>query len=514
MKKAGKLIIVTLLILSGLTAGAYFFLKGREGGPSNEFKNRMAKEQSDNQTDRAYQYDMPDKATVLATDGEDKNVLNFESNSVYQVSNSNEARARLDRLIKRTDADFDNPIIAKNPFGTMENSFYFYFHTSFRCMIRYTITVEDETISDHIRYVNNGQENNLTKEHEFLVDGLIPGRTNFIVIELVDSTGNTRETQNYQYTAGAAPSGIPQKITANDGYSKSTISNGMYYVFPSGKSWVAVYDNKGILRGLIPTESYHGRRITASEDCILYQISNNKIAKVSSLGRVTGVIQMKGYGEIRDFSYDGYNEVYWLGKKKKNEYLLATSFQTRKTRVVYRFKKGIFAGSLTAPQNGTIGVVAKNPSGLIYLDAITAAKPKISFVVGKKASWKKVVAKKKIKEDKKFTGWNTKQSMLLAQENETAPAMLVQEGNQYLAVEWQADVAKKTVQKKASATAAEAKSGSQLQKRGNNYVIVCGRAGTYLEMGTDGKAIRRYNYGSGLDSVQKLTLSGMCFYGI
>ena len=73
----------------------------------------MAKEQSDNHTDRAYQYDMPDKATVLATDGEDKNVLNFESNSVYQVSNSDEARARLDRLIKRTDADFDNPIIAK-----------------------------------------------------------------------------------------------------------------------------------------------------------------------------------------------------------------------------------------------------------------------------------------------------------------------------------------------------------------------------------------------------------------
>ena len=75
MKKAGKLIIVTLLILFGLTAGAYFLLRGREGGPSNEFKNRMAKEQSDNQTDRAYQYDMPDKATVLATDGEDKNVL-------------------------------------------------------------------------------------------------------------------------------------------------------------------------------------------------------------------------------------------------------------------------------------------------------------------------------------------------------------------------------------------------------------------------------------------------------
>ena len=45
-------------------------------------------------------------------------------------------------------------------------------------------------------------------------------------------------------------------------------------------------------------------------------------------------------------------------------------------------------------------------------------------------------------------------------------------------VEWQADVAKKTVQKKASATAVEAKSGSLLQKCGNNYVIGCGTAGT------------------------------------
>ena len=41
-------------------------------------------------------------------------------------------------------------------------------------------------------------------------------------------------------------------------------------------------------------------------------------------------------------------------------------------------------------------------------------------------------------------------------------------------------------------------------------MIVCGTAGTYLEMGSDGKAIRRYNYGSGLDSVQKLASFPAC----
>ena len=49
----------------------------------------------------------------------------------------------------------------------------------------------------------------------------------------------------------------------------------MYYVFPSGTPWIAAYDNKGILRDLIPTESFHGHRITASDDCILYQISED-----------------------------------------------------------------------------------------------------------------------------------------------------------------------------------------------------------------------------------------------
>lgn len=44
MKKAGKLIIVTLLILSGLTAGAYFFLKGSQKAVrQTKFKIRMGK---------------------------------------------------------------------------------------------------------------------------------------------------------------------------------------------------------------------------------------------------------------------------------------------------------------------------------------------------------------------------------------------------------------------------------------------------------------------------------------
>ena len=181
MKNKMKVILVTILLLAGITGGGYYFLTRGEAGPSGDLQKRMMEDQTDLGTSRAYRYDLAESAILLSTSGEEKNVLNFENQPIYRVQQSNADRERLDRLIKRTDADFDKPIIALNPFGTNPNSFYFYFTTSYRCMIRYTITVEDESIHDHIRYVQNGRENNMTKTHEFVVSGLIPGKTNYII---------------------------------------------------------------------------------------------------------------------------------------------------------------------------------------------------------------------------------------------------------------------------------------------------------------------------------------------
>ena len=288
MKKAIRPIILTMLIMAGLTVGGYFWLNSQESGPTGEFQDRMAEEQRDLHTERAHQYDIGRKAVVLATSGEEKNVLNFDQKHVYQVKNSNTARERLDRLIKRTDTSFENPIIALNPFGTNKNSFYFYFNTSYHCMVRYTITVEEESISDHIRYVNNGQENNLSRNHEFVVSGLVPGRTNYIVIELLDRTGAKREEKTYQYTAPGV--NLPERISMKEGHTKETLNSGLYFVFPSGDHRIAAYDNQGVLRNVTVTESGHGRKLLRSSDSVLYQVSDTKVAKVSSLGRVIGVV--------------------------------------------------------------------------------------------------------------------------------------------------------------------------------------------------------------------------------
>lgn len=508
MKK--KPIILTLLVMIGITAGGYYFLTNQNSGPTGEFQERMEEDQNDLGDSRAYQFDLDRNAIPLATSGEEKNVLNFENKVVYDVQQSNADRERLDRLIKRADPDIENPIIALNPFGTNENSFYFYFTTSFRCMVRYTITVEDESINDHVRYVNNGQESNLAKTHEFTISGLVPGRTNYIILELLDSTGAKREGKTYKYSV---PKGnVPERIPMEEGYSKDTSNAGLFFVFPKAGGQIAAYDNQGILRNVTKTESAHGKRIYQAGDSVLYQVADDKVAKVSALGRVTGVVKISGYGPIRDFSYDGFSEVYSIVTKKKQDYLLATSMETGNTRVVYRFPKKVSLGSLSTPQGGGVFLTAAKPSGVVYMDGITSANPKVSYVLGKKSAWKGVINKKKVTEDKEVVTWDTSHSQITSVDSSSF-SLLVGRGGKATGFHGQVD-GKKREFKMLMNLDFEGTTAYVLQAQGEHMILTDVQAGNYAEYDKDGKVTRKFSYGSPLDSVVKMTLEDMCFYGV
>ncbi len=509
MKKIRKAVVLTLFVMTGLTAGIFFLAGNKESGPTGEFQKRMEEDQNDLSENRRYRHDMEKKAEVLSTSGEDKNVLNFDQTNAYRVSNSNAARERLDRLIKRTDATPESPIIALNPFGTNLNSFYFYFETSYRCMVRYTITVDDESISDHVRYVENGQEGNLSKQHEFTLSGLVPGKSNYIIIELLNATGVVRETKIYQYTAPAV--NLPERMTVTKGHRKETLCAGMYFTFPSGDNRIAAYDNQGVLRNVTMTESGHGKKILRSADSVLYQVSDTKVVRVSALGRVIGVVQIKNYGKIRDFSYDGFDEVYSIGCKKKHDYLLATSFETGKTRVVYKFPKGVSAGSLGVPQGGNLCVVSAKPSGIIVMDAITGVRPVISYVHGRKSAWKKIVSPKKVINEGEAATWDTSESVLISSENNSAEqAMFVRVKGKGKRVAWENEFTKKKVKMTFSGEV-DADTGDRLQVKEGRSIVTDPSGGVIKEETGDGRVICQFSFGQPVDSVVKLTLDGMCF---
>ena len=346
MKKILKTAVITLVILAALTAGGIFLLT-KSDDEVGEFGTRRHHQQSDQEDSHAFRYDTEQLAIPLVREGEGKNVLNFDDLDVFTVKHSKASRERLDRLIRRGNPDFEKPIIAYNPFGTMENSYYFYFKTQSKMMVKYTITVEDERVPDHTRYVNNGSVKNVSTEHEFTVGGLIPGMTNYIILELIDENGGHRDDMVYKVDVPDV-SVMPSKIAHERGKSDYRLQNGLFFMLPKDDKKIYIYDNNGYMRGIINTESGHGKRIYATDSNVVYQTAGTHVVKVNRIGQIEGVAIFTGIREILDFCYDGYDNIYALVKDKKQFKIVCSSTAGGKTKDVFKFPKGVNVTSIVS----------------------------------------------------------------------------------------------------------------------------------------------------------------------
>lgn len=513
MKKVRKAAILTLMLLAGLTAGGYFLLT-KGGGKDGDFAAKIKEQQSDLLEEKAFQIDLEQSAAELKTAGAGKNVVDFKTQNAYQVNTSSEARKRLDHLIERTGPSLSDPVIVRNPFGTCAEGMLFSFHTANAGMVRYTITVADSSVPDFIRYVNNGKENNMSRDHEFIVSGFVPGKENYLILEVLDKKGTSLEKKTYKYNAPASStaSAVVHEETKNSENPK----NGLFAVMPSGDKNIYLYDNSGILRNTIVTESDHGSRFYQVGNSVLYQVSSTKVAKVSGTGQVMALAQIKGYGRIIDFSYDGYDNIYSIGKKKGVYYLLGTSFQTGKTTILYSFPKGIHPASLTMPSGGSVYVSCSSPSGIVKFEALTSKKPKVSFVLGKSEDWKSTKWKKKVTEDKMVSRWNLSGALLYTDERGSAVdsdsiTSYVSDNKKGTGIQFTVD-SKKTSVEVINAYPIGEDGRCTCEAYGGHFIITNQEQGTYAEYDIGGLVTRRFQFGKKLDGVTKVSLEGMCFY--
>lgn len=503
-----KVIILTLLLLAGATGGLMYYLLSNNGA-SEELIDKIVNEQMDEEKVSVFNFEMDKNAIVLSTSGDKKNVLNFSKNNIYEVSTSNNARQRLDRLIKRTNATFLQPIIALNPFGTNENSIYFYFNTSSNCIIKYTICVKDENIPDFVRYVKNGEEGNMSTTHEFTLAGMIPGIDNYILMQSFDKNGNEIDSRVYKYSCPNV--NVKTYLDTKKDRSKEKSSQGLFFVFPNNSSCIPVYDNNGYLRNVVNTEGNHGSRIYEAGTSVVYQVSKEKIAKVSAIGRVTGIANLRGFDGIIDFSYDGYDNVYILAKKNKRDYLISISFSTGKMAVIYRFPKKVVAKSVGVPSGGGIYLLTAKPSGLVKLDNIASKSPKLAFVYGKASSWKNIVKKKKISKDKIDDGWDFSNSLLNTTSSITDLTTYLFDKGKGKVVNLSVDEKKKTL-KENEKLELKVPGLCTCQKYKGHYIFLREGDGNFKEYDVTGDFVKQYSYGLAVSNVVKMDLNNMCFY--
>lgn len=521
MKKIIKTVVITLILLTGITVGGLYWLTAQKknGGLAEQ---KALEEESGESKSKAFMFSMPGEATPLRKDGTGKNLLVFEHPDIYNTDNSAAAKQRLDRLVSRTSPSFDEPLIAYNPFGTNKNTVYFSFHTNRKVAVKYTITVEDESIPDFVRTVYNKGENNLSKEHEFTVGGLVPGVTNYIILSLCDENGNTISSHTYSFEAEAALGGVPTTVSAEKGkISEESASNGLFFVFAKGVSAILSYDNAGILRGETFLEEEAGKRLVVNHNDIFYAVSKEKLVHISPIGQVVGAYSLKKYGKLVDFDYDGYGNLYAVTRKGKHSYLIRTDIYTSEIAKVIAFKKNVKADSIVVPGDGSAYVGTKSPAGILHISNVASRKGKISGIIGKKSDWKS--DKKKVYK-KEGEGKNASSVRLLMYNSDVGTLSFLNAGKQeeagsYYEYEIKNDTKTFSLlqEMKAKFTSREVKPAFQkeygsAQRYDGRFVVSCGGdSGFYWEYDTGGEIIKEFNTGMQLKSVIKMNLKQTCF---
>ncbi|MCR4604800.1 MAG: hypothetical protein K5639_02265, partial [Eubacterium sp.] len=387
----------------------------------------------------------------------------------------------------------------------------------------------------------NGTSNNTTYEHEFLVSGLVPGMTNYINLELVDENGAHREDITYKTDLSSI--GVPSDISYVVGRSEEKLKSGLFFMFPKKDKQIYRYDNSGIMRGILATESDHGRRIYCRSGQLVYQIAKNRVLRIDKLGMVTGASVVGGVKEILDMSYDGYENVFTLAKVKKKYRVFVTSFNTNKTKEIYTFEKGIKPTSITEPSAGNMYISTAKPAGIIRLDGLLSSKPRPGAVFGLKKDWKKTKLKKKVTdptakkkssddadaasgeaveantEDNKsqpFEKWNMKDVILnlVYEESNGSKDVLsfaIEKGGASYAEKIRFMVKKPSVEV-IDEKPTENTGKISVQYMGDHCIVVGCNQGSYDERDDLFKVTRQFGYIKEFDGVWKLDLKGFSNY--
>lgn len=215
---------------------------------------------------------------------------------------------KINNLKDNENYTLDNPLLIYNAYGTNSSSINIYFNTDEESYLKYTIDCDDKDIKNYSKVLYNGEDNNLTKTHEYQITGLVAGEKQDVTLELYDKDNNKIDSK--KITVFMPESTVDIKLDVTNGESTSELEDGLYALLGHDKNFnsnIYLYDNDGILRSEIPLNSYRSDRIIWIDGNMLYSYTDRKFALVDRLGKVIKTYKIDGYYMHHDFIYDDDN---------------------------------------------------------------------------------------------------------------------------------------------------------------------------------------------------------------
>ena len=452
MKKKLIIVLITSLLMFAAMGGLLWKASQTSKMLEKEEREKILEEKDllENQTGKAIDNVKKVDIVPLYISGKNKNVITVKYNSVkdiYDPEKSAAAEENITNIKKRSSFSTANPLWAYNPYGTNRSSMYVYFKTEGKCYCKYTVSVKDSKIPDFTRTLINGGAGNISKEHEYQIIGLVPGKTNYITLKLYNKNDELSQSLTYSITMPKSRCNAKTIIKSSTGYSRKEIQNGLYTIFGEGRSVkktstkivtkkvvvkgkkrtkrvkktitkkvkkyaILLYDNSGVLRGEIPLDGYCGRNVENIYDNIVYACANNKITEVNSLGQVVKTFRINGYKQSGEFAYDGFGNIYVIAtevgrKSVPNSKVIKIELESKKTSVALDMNGLLKSGYKSAVKKSgksnpdwiclnSIQVAGTNKlllssqklSSIFKVSSVNSLLPKIDYIISDSKIWK------------------------------------------------------------------------------------------------------------------------------
>ena len=317
-----------------------------------------------------------------------QNIYTIEKDRDIDIYNPNYRRVIDEKLDYLTTSryTFNYPLIIYTLYGTNNLSLNVFFDTDEDYYVDYTISSDSKNIIDFSRVLYNTGKNNMTKNHEYQIIGLLKGYKNVVTLNLRDSDNEIVNTKKIEVDLTNLYTGS-NLVFYNDNETSvydNNNSNGLYTVFGNGL-YISMYDNNGVLRSEIPINSYRGNRILFYNDKIIFSISKNKFVMLDRIGRIEKVIDTKDYLIGDDYKLYK-NNIIFISNNSIMKYNLNTD-RLIKVLDVSKVIKNIKSINSFIYGGDSIIINDKELSSIIKINNLNS-KAKIKYIIGDKDTWK------------------------------------------------------------------------------------------------------------------------------
>ena len=203
-------------------------------------------------------------------------------------------------------ASMDAPLAVLDPFGTGSNGLLLSFQTERRSQIRYTVHTTSAELPDYTAVAQSSADgNSFSRNHCFLLIGLVPGETNEVTLEALGERGRVQQTVTFTIDMPEAVSGYASQLDTTDGDSTAALTDGLYYAMGLGDyyGYTFFFDNDGVLRYEMVLEGFHSDRFLYTDGGLYTCVSSRKIALMSPLGQAVRVYDLGQYELHHDINW-------------------------------------------------------------------------------------------------------------------------------------------------------------------------------------------------------------------